>query len=163
MTKFQDVHPVYVDREKCCHCREKCEEGVRGRTPLETSLGVLVGNPAGAGQAQAGIGPKLGGSICPRVRSAELVDAPCVAGLHMNGVRHPQPRLGSETLVLLRAARLPDDLPKTYQGAQLIASCEHLCTFTSCRRSWPSVSSSLQAEEQSRCPSCPLTQNPASS
>lgn len=41
-------------------CREKCEEGVRGRTPLETSLGVLVGNPVdarpGSGRDRAQVG-----------------------------------------------------------------------------------------------------------
>lgn len=82
--------------------------------------------------------------IPPGVRSAVLVAAPCVAGLHMSVVRHPQPRLGRETLVLLRAAGLTENLPKAHQSSQLIASCEYLRTFTSCHRNSPSVSSSLQ-------------------
>lgn len=104
--------------------------------------------PIDAGQAQARFRLKLRPKSClvipPGVRSAALVAAPCVEGLHMGLVRHPQPRLGRETLVLLRAAGLPENSPKTHQSAQLIASCEYLCTFTSCRRSSPSVSSSLQ-------------------
>lgn len=103
---------------------------------------------------QGGLRPGLGLGDKPDVRSAVLVAAPSVPRLHMRSVRHPQPRLGRVILVLLRAAGLPENLPRMCHGAQLIASCEFLCTFTSCRRSSPSVSSSLRAV--GRCPSCPL-------